>query len=50
MKISFGQILVLLTIFFFLFGDIQNLKKKLVSVFNDFKNNLKKNNDRKKGT
>ena len=36
MKISFGQILVLLTIFFFLFGDIQNLKKKLVSVFNEY--------------
>lgn len=48
-NISFKQILVLLLIFFFLFGDFFNLKKKLTNLithFNDFV--LKKN--KKKGT
>ena len=30
MRISFGQILVLSFILFLLFGDLQNLKKKLL--------------------
>lgn len=48
-NISFKQIIILIIIFFLLFGDFPNLKKKLVAVFKQVKEfTLKKN--RKKRT
>ena len=48
MRVSLGQILVLLLIIFLLFGDFQGLKKKLVNTLKQINNSIKKTN-RKKG-
>ena len=48
MRISIGQIIILILIAFFLFGDFQNFKKKLNSSFKQLKKLMKKE-DRKKG-
>ena len=37
MRIGFGQIFVVSLILFLLFGDLQNLKKKLLSFINRLK-------------
>ena len=42
MRISIGQIIILLTISFLLFGDIQNLKKKLKNLLKEIEVFLKK--------
>ena len=42
MRISIGQIILLLTISFLLFGDIQNLKKKLKNLLKEIEVFLKK--------
>lgn len=48
-SINFKQILILIIIFFFLFGDLLNVKKKLNNILKHINNfALKKN--RKKGT
>ena len=49
MRISIGQIFVLLTISFLLFGDVQSLKNKIEDLFKKTKMFLKEKN-RKKGT
>nr|YP_010119676.1 Sec-independent protein translocase component tatA/E [Pseudo-nitzschia cuspidata]QRC12168.1 Sec-independent protein translocase component tatA/E [Pseudo-nitzschia cuspidata] len=49
MRISIGQIIILLTISFLLFGDIQSLKKKLKDLLKEIKIFLK-DKTRKKGT
>lgn len=49
MRISIGQILILLVISFLLFGDLQNLKNKLKDLSKKIKSFLKEE-DRKKGT
>ena len=49
MRISIGQILVVLVISFLLFGDIQSLKSKLKHFSKKIKVLLKEKN-RKKGT
>lgn len=52
MRISIGQILILVMISFLLFGDFNSLKKKLTSFLthiNKFVNN-KNDTNRKKGT
>ena len=42
MRISIGQIIILLLISFLLFGDIQNLKNKLKDLLKKIKEFLKK--------
>ena len=37
MKIGLGQIIIISLIFFLLFGDLQNLKKKLLSFITKIK-------------
>ena len=49
MRISIGQILVLLIISFLLFGDVQSLKNKIEDFFKKTKVFLEEKN-RKKGT
>jgi hypothetical protein len=49
MRISIGQILILLIISFLLFGDFDNLKKKLTDFSKKINTFLNKKN-RKKGT
>ena len=49
MRISVGQILILLIISFLLFGDFDSLKKRLTSFLKQTNNFLNKKN-RKKGT
>lgn len=49
MRISIGQIFVLLIIGFLLFGDVQSLKNKLKDFYKKMKVLLKEKN-RKKGT
>jgi len=49
MRISIGQIIILLLIIFLLFGDFKTLKKKLTNVFRQLKK-LNKEKNRKKGT
>ena len=49
MRISIGQIFVLLVISFLLFGDVQSLKNKTTDFFEKTKIFLKEKN-RKKGT
>ena len=52
MRISIGQILILVIISFLLFGDFNSLKKKLTNLLtyiNKFANN-KNDTNRKKGT
>ena len=49
MRISIGQILILLVISFLLFGDVQNLKNKLKDLSKKIRVFLKEKN-RKKGT
>lgn len=48
-NISIKQILLLILIFFFLFGDFLNLKKKIKTFFNYLNNVIVKIN-KKKGT
>ena len=48
-NVGFGQILVLVLLCFLLFGDLSNLKKKLIEVSKQINNYLSKN-DRKKGS
>lgn len=48
-NINFKQILILIVIFFLLFGDFLNIKKKLTSFAKHF-NNVVFNKNRKKGT
>lgn len=51
MRISIGQILIFVIVSFLLFGDFDNLKKKLTNLLthiNKFRNNKSKN--RKKGS
>lgn len=47
-NISLKQILILMLIFFFLFGDFKNLKKKTINTF-EYLNNFMFKNNRKKG-
>ena len=49
MRISIGQILILLIISFLLFGDFDNLKKKLTNILTQI-NKLINDKNRKKGT
>ena len=49
MRISIGQIFILLTISFLLFGDVHSLKNKSKDLFEKIQVFLKKKN-RKKGT
>lgn len=49
MRISIGQILILLIISFLLFGDFDNLKKKLIKLLTRV-NKLINDKNRKKGT
>ena len=49
MRISIGQILILLTISFLLFGDFDSLKKKLTNLLTEI-NKLINDKNRKKGT
>lgn len=49
MRISIGQIIILLTISFLLFGDVRSLKKKLKDLLKEIKIFLK-DKTRKKGT
>ena len=49
MRISIGQILILLIISFLLFGDLDNLKKKLTNLLTQM-NKLINDKNRKKGT
>lgn len=49
MRISIGQIIILVIILFLLFGDFQSLRKKLTIVFKQVNNFLQEKN-RKKGT
>ena len=49
MRISIGQIFILLTISFLLFGDVHSLKNKSKDLFKKIEVFLKKKN-RKKGT
>lgn len=48
-NINFKQFVVLIFIFFFLFGDFNSLKKKL-KVFSKYVNNFVLKKNRKKGT
>ena len=50
MRISVGQILMLLAISFLLFGDVDNLKKKLRNFPRKIKTLLEERRTRKKGT
>lgn len=50
MRISIGQILILLIISFLLFGDLDNLKKKVTSLLTRVNTHVKDNKNRKKGT
>lgn len=49
MRISIGQILVLIVIFFLLFGDFQQAKKKITTLLKQI-NNIFTEKNRKKGT
>ena len=49
MRISIGQILILLIISFLLFGDFDNVKKKLTNLLTHI-HKLVNNKNRKKGT
>jgi Sec-independent protein translocase protein TatA len=49
MRISIGQILVLFIIIFLLFGDFENLKKKITSLLRQITKFADKKN-KKKGT
>jgi Sec-independent protein translocase protein TatA len=51
MRISFGQILIILIICILMFGDVKNIKKKIFLCFSQLKEHFKKNNNnsRKKG-
>ncbi len=49
MRISIGQIIILAIILFLLFGDFQNMKKRLTMTLKQINNFLKEKN-RKKGT
>lgn len=49
MKISIGQILMLLIVSFLLFGDFDNLKKRLISFLTQI-NKFLNDTNRKKGT
>jgi hypothetical protein len=49
MRTSLGQIAILLIISFLLFGDFDNLKKKLTNLLTHI-NKLVNNKNRKKGT
>ena len=48
MRISIGQIIIVLIITFLLFGDFQNFRKKITSSLKQLKKFMKKK-DRKKG-
>lgn len=49
MRISVGQIIILVIILFLLFGDFQSVKKKLTTGLKQINNFLQEKN-RKKGT
>ena len=49
MRISIGQIIVLLLFLFLLFGDFKTTKKKLISLFKQV-NTFFQEKNRKKGT
>ena len=49
MRISIGQIIILLIISFLLFGDFDNLKKKLINFLKQV-NKFANDKNRKKGT
>ena len=49
MRISFGQIIIVLLILFLLFGDLQNAKKRLQNLLKQINKFFEKKN-RKKGT
>lgn len=49
MRISIGQIIILAIILFLLFGDFQNIKRRLITVLKQINNFLQEKN-RKKGT
>jgi hypothetical protein len=51
MRISFGQILVISFICILMFGDLHNIKKRILFAFNQLKEHFSKNNNnRKKGS
>jgi hypothetical protein len=47
-NISFKQIIILILIFFLLFGDFSNLKKKLTSSFKKINDFISKKNRKKR--
>lgn len=49
MRISIGQIIILVVILFLLFGDFQSMKKKLTTVLKQI-NNFSQEKNRRKGT
>nr|YP_010377337.1 Sec-independent protein translocase component tatA/E [Helicotheca tamesis]QYB23024.1 Sec-independent protein translocase component tatA/E [Helicotheca tamesis] len=49
-NINFSKILVLIILFFLLFGDFSVLKKNITKLFKQYNNILKKKKFRKKGS
>ena len=47
-NISLKQIIIVILVFFLLFGDFFNLKKKVTVYLNDFKNYVNKKNRKKR--